>query len=436
MEIKNAVIESVTLEKGDRGFLQCWLHLSYGGSGQGFGGYVLYLPKSYSHHELNSIAGHFIFRCMEIAGVERWEHLPGRTIRVRSDLEKVHSIGHIVKDDWFDPTEDFSAKADAGDESEALRDMLDSARSDLDVMRNALGVPVEPHQSLLERMVEAAQAKRELVPDGYDIAPVFRGYARLGIGQYVLHNCPQADDERPSLVIAIATEEEKADRQVGELRHVTPGLMIQPDRIAVRLDFENAAALDALEQQLRFLREDSFPDSLAAPAPAPAKVSMPERLADAIVREVAELPDRDSPADWPAAMLVTSDELRGIVRAALHGEAKPAKCDGNHGGPRCADPECWNDGPIALILDELRRAVTKFPTWPTDPLHALTVLGEEFGELTKATLQTTYEPHKSSHDDVRTEAIQTAAMALRFVISLERYEYTQGIQHQQEGQPA
>lgn len=119
-----------------------------------------------------------------------------------------------------------------------------------------------------------------------------------------------------------------------------------------------------------------------------------------------------------------------------HSVEKPAKCDGDHGGPRCADPECWNDGPIALILDELRRAVTKFPTWPTDPLHALAVLGEEFGELTKATLQTTYEPHKSSHDDVRTEAIQTAAMALRFVISLERYEYTQGIQHQQEGQPA
>ena len=19
------------------------------------------------------------------------------------------------------------------------------------------------------------------------------------------------------------------------------------------------------------------------------------------------------------------------------------KCDGNHGGPRCSDPECWND---------------------------------------------------------------------------------------------
>lgn len=110
MEIKNAVIESVTLEKGDRGFLQCWLHLSYGGSGQGFGGYVLYLPKSYSHHELKSFAGHFIFRCMEIAGVERWDQLQGRTICVRSEHHTVHAIGHIVKDDWFDPSADFDPK--------------------------------------------------------------------------------------------------------------------------------------------------------------------------------------------------------------------------------------------------------------------------------------------------------------------------------------
>lgn len=30
--------------------------------------------------------------------------------------------------------------------------------------------------------------------------------------------------------------------------------------------------------------------------------------------------------------------------AAEHG-GKPVKCDGNHGGPRCGDPECWNDSP-------------------------------------------------------------------------------------------
>jgi len=48
--------------------------------------------------------------------------------------------------------------------------------------------------------------------------------------------------------------------------------------------------------------------------PAPPS---PSAVADKIVRDVAELPDRDSPEDWPEAMLVTGDELRAIVLAAL-----------------------------------------------------------------------------------------------------------------------
>lgn len=107
MEIKNAVIKSAKLDIGDRGLLTAWLNLDYGGSGQGFGGYVLYLPKSYSHHELTSVAGHFIFRCMQIAGVDEWQQLVGKTVRVRADNTKVHAIGHIVNDDWFNPSVDF-----------------------------------------------------------------------------------------------------------------------------------------------------------------------------------------------------------------------------------------------------------------------------------------------------------------------------------------
>lgn len=88
------------------------------------------------------------------------------------------------------------------------------------------------------------------------------------------------------------------------------------------------------------------------------------------------------------------------------------------------------------IYDEIHaeeiRAVGKFPTWPTDPLHALAVLGEEFGELTQATLQAAYEPHKSTPADVRAEAIQTAAMAVRFLRSLDRYEFRAGQQHEQD----
>ena len=87
-----------------------------------------------------------------------------------------------------------------------------------------------------------------------------------------------------------------------------------------------------------------------------------------------------------------------------------------------------------LVQAELARAVTKFPTWPTDPMHALAVLGEEFGELTKAMLQYTYEPHKGvTQQDIRDEAIQTAAMALRLAMSLPCYQYRKAPQHSQGG---
>jgi len=106
MKTQNAVIESTTIDIGDRNLLTIWLNLDYGGAGQGFGGYALYLPESYDHHELKSFAGHFIFRVLEIAGVHRWEQLKGKTIRVKSD-GTIKAIGHITKDDWFDPSKDF-----------------------------------------------------------------------------------------------------------------------------------------------------------------------------------------------------------------------------------------------------------------------------------------------------------------------------------------
>lgn len=89
---------------------------------------------------------------------------------------------------------------------------------------------------------------------------------------------------------------------------------------------------------------------------------------------------------------------------------------------------------IDQITAEVARATAKFPTWPTDPLHALAVLGEEYGELTKAMLQLTYEPHKTTPEEVRTEAIQTAAMALRIAMSLERYRFAPCHQHSQSDQ--
>lgn len=108
IETRNAIIESATISNDDHGLLSAWLHLNYGGSGQGFGGYALYLPNYFSHsNNQKNYAGHFIWRCMEIAGVSEWQHLNGKSVRVKCEHSKVHAIGHIIKDDWFNPSEDF-----------------------------------------------------------------------------------------------------------------------------------------------------------------------------------------------------------------------------------------------------------------------------------------------------------------------------------------
>lgn len=50
-EIKNEVITSAKITREDHGCLTIWLGLDYGGAGQGFGRYALYLDPSFSHHK-------------------------------------------------------------------------------------------------------------------------------------------------------------------------------------------------------------------------------------------------------------------------------------------------------------------------------------------------------------------------------------------------
>ena len=50
---------------------------------------------------------------------------------------------------------------------------------------------------------------------------------------------------------------------------------------------------------------------------ARAEMSNLQDKLELIIRDVAELPDRTSPEDWPEALIVTSDELEEILTQHL-----------------------------------------------------------------------------------------------------------------------
>ncbi len=74
---------------------------------------------------------------------------------------------------------------------------------------------------------------------------------------------------------------------------------------------------------------------------------------------------------------------------------------------------------IGQIIEEYKKAKDKHPKWPVDPIHASAIVAEEAGELTRATLQHTYE--KGSIEAAEKEAIQVAVTAIRFLEGLAKY---------------
>jgi len=71
---------------------------------------------------------------------------------------------------------------------------------------------------------------------------------------------------------------------------------------------------------------------------------------------------------------------------------------------------------LTRIALEIKKAARKFPTWPVRGTDAAAIVAEECGELQRAVLQATYEG--GTVEDVEKEAIQTAAMAIQFLLNL------------------
>ena len=75
--------------------------------------------------------------------------------------------------------------------------------------------------------------------------------------------------------------------------------------------------------------------------------------------------------------------------------------------------------PIKEILEELERAAQIHPYWPNRMLESVSIITEEMGELAKAANDYVLFGHDKEKS--KTEAIQLAAMAIRFLMNFEKY---------------
>ena len=110
-EIRNAKITDVSLVMGEHGCLTYWLMLNFDGYICGYGGFCLghgYLGAKEFDASAKGLEA--MMRIMNVVGVERWEDMEGKYIRIvdRGLGNTVDTIGHIMEDKWFNQREFFA----------------------------------------------------------------------------------------------------------------------------------------------------------------------------------------------------------------------------------------------------------------------------------------------------------------------------------------
>lgn len=167
------------------------------------------------------------------------------------------------------------------------------------------------------------RSRPAVVQEGWKLVPDWKGYALLGTGLYAInHSAAPPDPELGAeLIISIATDKDRdGNRQLYEER-ATDGGPIQPDVMAVRIGFLNAGAVDALESQLRYLREANFPN--AAPSPA-EKAEQPQQ--PNAFHLGSPVPSEDLQAALPGEHCMCQSCLEGPLHAsdcAVHNKGVP-----------------------------------------------------------------------------------------------------------------
>ena len=104
-KIENALITNADLSMADHGCFTLSITIDGSGWGVVYGGYCL--GKGYlgaKEFEGNAAGIESIMRIMDVIGVERFQDLKGKYVRVATKGwgSPVKIIGNILKDQWFD----------------------------------------------------------------------------------------------------------------------------------------------------------------------------------------------------------------------------------------------------------------------------------------------------------------------------------------------
>lgn len=113
MEIKNAQIKSTMLGREDHGIMTFMIFVEWGGGiGCGIGGYALdEYNKETKTRVFCAESMEAVSKILETVGVETWEQLPGKYIRIKEKGwgETIDEIGNLMEDKWFNLREFFTS---------------------------------------------------------------------------------------------------------------------------------------------------------------------------------------------------------------------------------------------------------------------------------------------------------------------------------------
>jgi len=198
----------------------------------------------------------------------------------------------------------------------------------------------EPMREALDELANAARTyvnvtEREVIPEG-DLLSTTAWHGLIEC----LHNAEKAHTALSTLPV----NDRQTSDDVGILRKATaaiedddlrndladictqaladaPEVLADPRGLDVLLDAIVCLFRDKARAALKGVPQPAKPEPEARIVTSHAlPVTMWDSIATAVVKRVAELPDRSSPDNWPEAMLVTSEELHDIIMSEFDSE--------------------------------------------------------------------------------------------------------------------